>query len=130
MRLGTKEQQNHRKKEAYDKGLKPTQFNVGVYVRVFDATVEAKQPVKFRNQYIGPFRVRGRKGYLWELEDLKGAGVKGLFYASKLKLVNEEGAHVEQNKSDSVLEIRVTDSLLLFILSCPTLGVFTQYIPH
>jgi len=77
-------------KTSYDKGLKPTEFQIGDYVRVFDPTAEAKQPVKLRNQYIGPFRIRGRKGMLFELEDLKGAKVKGLHNPSKLKLANTE----------------------------------------
>ena len=77
-------------KATYDKGLKPTEFQVGDFVRMYDPTAEAKQPVKLRNQYIGPLRIRGRKGMLFELEDLKGAKVKGLHNPSKLKKVNTE----------------------------------------
>ena len=77
-------------KHTYDKGLKPTTFNVGDYVRVSDPTTEAKEPVKLRNQYVGPFRVREKKWTLFTLEDLKGATTKGLFHPSKLQLVIEE----------------------------------------
>jgi len=77
-------------KKTYDKGLKPQKFNVGDWVRVFDHTAEAKEPVKLRNQYIGPFRVRGKKGILLKLEDEKGARLKGYYHPAKLKLVNEE----------------------------------------
>ena len=77
-------------RKTHDKGLKPTEFNVGDYVRVYDPTAEAKEPVKFRNQWIGPFRLRGKKGMLWELEDLHGARIKGLFHPIKLKEVNAE----------------------------------------
>ena len=87
-------------KRAYDKGLKPVKFNVGDYVRVLDLTAEAKQPVKLRNQYVGPFRVRGRKGMLFELEDEKGARLKGLYHPVKLKLVNAEGNREKWNKID------------------------------
>jgi len=80
---------NHQKK-AYDKGLKPVNFNVGDWVRIFKYTAEAKEPVKLRNQYVGPYRVRGRKGMLLKLEDEKGATLKGYYHPSKLKLVNEE----------------------------------------
>jgi len=77
-------------KKTYDKGLKPIQINVGDYVRVYDSTAEAKEPMKLRSQYIGPFRVREKRGMLFKLEDEKGAKVKGLFHPSKLKLVNAE----------------------------------------
>ena len=98
-------------KHTYDKGLKPTTFNVGDYVRVYDPTAEAKEPVKLRNQYVGPFRVRGRKGSLFTLEDLKGATIKGLFHPSKLKLVNEEGkgkGQTSPNQSSTLQEATST----------------------
>jgi len=88
-------------KTSYDKGLRPTEFQIGDYVRMLDPTAEAKQPVKLRNQYIGAFRIRGRKGMLFELEDLKGAKVKGLHNPCKLKEVNMEvelnGRQTESN---------------------------------
>ena len=37
------------KKKTYDKGLKPIGINVGDYVRVFDSTAEAKEPMKLRS---------------------------------------------------------------------------------
>jgi len=78
-------------KKQYDKGLKPQKFEVGDLVRINDPTAEAKMPVKLRNQWVGPYRVRGKKGkMLIELEDLKGAKIKGLYHPSKLKKVNEE----------------------------------------
>ena len=77
-------------KSSYDKGLKPENFQIGDYVRVYDHTAEAKLPVKLRNQYIGPFRIRGRKGMLFELEDRRGARLKGLYHPSKLKNANAE----------------------------------------
>jgi len=82
----------------YDKGLKPTEFKVGDYVRVHDLTAEAKEPVKLRNQWTGPFRLLEKKGMLWKIEDLKGARIRGLFHPIKLKKVNEEGKNLEQGE--------------------------------
>ena len=43
------------------------------------------------NKWIGPHFIRGgKKGMLFELEDVKGAEIKGLFHPMKLKQVNEE----------------------------------------
>ncbi len=84
-------------KKTYNRGLKPTQFNVGDYVRVNDPTAEAKEAVKLRNQYIGPFRIRGKKGMMIELEDEKGAKIKGMFHPSKLKLVNKEHSKKDED---------------------------------
>ena len=81
-------------KKYYDHGLKPVQFEVGDLVRVYDPTAEGSKPMKFRNQWIGPYFVRGRKGILIELEDLKHAEIKGLFHPIKLKKVNEEKAQI------------------------------------
>jgi len=87
----------------YNKGRKPTEIRVGDYVRLFDPTAEAKEPVKLRNQYIGPFRVRGRKGMLFELEDLKGARLKGRYNPKRLKVVNEEGEDIIlENEKESI----------------------------
>jgi len=87
----------------YNKHLKPTSIKVGDYVRLFDPTAEAKEPVKLRNQYIGPFRVRGRKGMLFELEDLKGARLKGRYNPKRLKVVNEEGEDIIlENEKESI----------------------------
>ena len=74
----------------YNKGRKPAEIKVGDYVRVFDPTAEAKQPAKLRNQFIGPYHVRGRKGRMFKLEELNGARIKKLFNQRKLKVVNEE----------------------------------------
>jgi len=78
----------------HDKGLEPENFEVGDLVRVHDPNAEASKPMKFRNQWIGPYRIGGRKGMLFEIEDLKGAKLKGLFHPIKLKKVNEERAHL------------------------------------
>ena len=92
--------------KTYNRGLKPTKFNVGDYVRVHDPTAEAKEPVKLRNQWIGPYRIRGRKGMLWELEDLKGAKLKGLYHPIKLKLVNEEKSREGSAVADPELPVQ------------------------
>ena len=78
-------------KKQYDKGLKPETYKIGDLVRVKDLTAEAKMPVKLRNQWVGPYRVRGMRGkVLLILEDEKGARLEGLFHLSKVKKVNEE----------------------------------------
>ena len=46
--------------------------------------------MKLRNHFIGPFRIRVRKGMLFELEDKQGARLKGLYHPSKLKDANAE----------------------------------------
>jgi len=79
----------------YNKGRKPTEIRVGDYVRLFDPTAEAKEPVKLRNQYIGPFRVRGKKGKMFKLEDLRGAKLKRLYNQRRLKVVNDEVVNKE-----------------------------------
>ena len=79
-----------RQQEQHDKGLKPQNFQVGDFVRVYDYTAESSKPVKFRNQWVGPFRIAGRKGMLFQLEDHKGAKQRGLFHPIRLKKVNEE----------------------------------------
>ena len=56
--------------------------------------------MKLRNQWVGPYRIGGRKGMLVEIEDMKGAEIKGLFHPSKLKKVNEEKAYVLDTSSD------------------------------
>ena len=81
-------------KRYHDKGLEPERFEVGDLVRVFDQTAEASKPVKLRNQWIGPYRIRGREGMLFKIEDMKGAEIKGLFHPIKLKKVNEEKVSV------------------------------------
>ena len=82
-----------RQKQNYDRGLKPQQFELGDFVRLYDYTAESSKPVKFRNQWIGPFRISGRKGMLFELEDMKGAKLKRLYHPIRLKKVNEEMIH-------------------------------------
>ena len=86
-------------KRYYDKGLEPERFEVGDLVRVFDQTAEASKPMKLRNLWTGPFRIRGREGMLFQLEDLKGAEVRGLFHPVKLKKVNQERANIELGHS-------------------------------
>jgi len=81
-------------KRYHDKGLEPERFEVGDLVRVFDQTAEASKPMKLRNQWIGPYRIRGREGMLFKIEDMKGAEIKGLFHPIKLKKVNEEKVSV------------------------------------
>ena len=88
--LRNQQQAAKSQEKEYNKGLKPAQIKVGDYVRLLDPTAESKEPAKLRNPYVGPFRVRGRKGIMIELEDLKGAKLKGRFNPSRLKLVNEE----------------------------------------
>ncbi len=58
-------------KKYYDERARPEELNVGDLVRVYDPTSEGSKPVKFRNQRIGPYFMRGKKGMLFELEDLK-----------------------------------------------------------
>jgi len=77
-------------KKTYNRRLKPTVFKVGDYVRVLDTTAEASKPVKLRNQWIGPFRIRGMKGMLFVLENLNGTKLRGLYNPIKLKEVNAE----------------------------------------
>ena len=101
-------------RKTYNKGLKPTIFNVGDYVRVKDPTAESKEAIKLRNQYVGPFRIRalrirGRKGILWELEDEKDARLKGYYHPSKLKLVNEERRSIEENRTKTMREASSTE---------------------
>ena len=86
-------------KRYYDKGLEPKRFEVGDLVRVFDQIAEASKPMKLRNLWTGPFRIRGREGMLFQLEDLKGAEVRGLFHPIKLKKVNQERANIELGHS-------------------------------
>ena len=80
------------------------EFKVGDLVRVYDPTAEGSKPVKFRNQWVGPYFIRGKKGMLFELRDMKGANVKGLFHPIKLKLVNEERPHPIQSLLDDDAE--------------------------
>ena len=87
-------------KRYHDEGLEPENFEIGDLVRVYDQTAEASKPMKLRNLWIGPYRIRGRKGMLFEIEDMKGAEVKGLFHPIKLKKVNEERAYVLDTDSD------------------------------
>jgi len=86
----------NRQKTHHDNGLKPVEFDVGDLVRVYDPTAESSKPVKFRNQWTGPFRVAAKKGMPFELEDLKGARQRGLFHPLKLAKVNEELSHLRR----------------------------------
>ena len=86
-------------KREYNKGLKPKEFKIGDYVRMHDLTAEAKEPVKLRNQWTGPFRIRGRRGMMFQLEDLKGAAMKGLVHPMKLKEVNAEMENHDEGKT-------------------------------
>jgi len=77
-------------KRYYDEGLEPETFDIGDLVRVYDPTAENSKPVKFRNQWIGPYFIEGKEGMLYRLRDLKGAVLKSLYHPIKLKKVNEE----------------------------------------
>jgi len=89
-----------RQQSQYNKGLKPVDYEVGDLVRVYDPTAEGSKPVKFRNQWICPFRVAGKRGPLVELEDLMGTKQRGLFHPIKLVKVNEEMAHTGRNSAE------------------------------
>jgi len=93
----------------YNKGRKPTNIEVGDYVRLFDPTAEAKEPEKLRNQYIGPYRVRGKKGGMVILEDLKKARLKKLFNPRRLKVVNEEFANKETETATETETVTATE---------------------
>lgn len=86
-------------RKCYDRSLEPEIFEVGDLVRIYDQTAEASKPVKLRNQWVGPYRIGGKRGMLFEIEDLKGAKIKGLFHPMKLKKVNEERIHIDENKT-------------------------------
>ena len=58
-------------KKYYDEGARPEELNVGDLVRVYDPTSEGSKPVKFRKQCVGPYFMRGKKGMLFDFEDLK-----------------------------------------------------------
>ena len=60
---------------------------------VYNPTAEGSKPVKFRNQWTGPFQVAGKRGELYELETLDGVKQRGLFHPIKLVKVNEERPH-------------------------------------
>jgi len=91
-------------KKYYDSGARPEELKVGDLVRVYDPTAEGSKPVKFRNQWVGPYFIRGKKGMLFELRDMKGANVRGLFHPIKLKQVNEERPHPIQSVLDDDAE--------------------------
>ena len=79
----------------YDKGLRPETFEVGDLVRAYDPTAESSKPVKFRNQWIGPFQIEGKRGMLCRLKDMRGATLRGWYHPIKLKKVNEERANMQ-----------------------------------
>ena len=83
-----------KQKQFYDKKLRPVEFKIGDLVRAYDPTAESSKPIKFRNQWMGPYRITAKKGMLFELEDLQGAKLKGLFHPSKLVEVNNEEIHL------------------------------------
>ena len=66
------------------------ELKVGDLVRVYDPTAEGSKPVKFRKQWVGPYFIRGKKGMLFELEEMEGGEIKSLFHPMKLKQVNEK----------------------------------------
>jgi len=47
------------------------EFEVGDFVRVYDPTAEGDKPLKFRNQWVGPYRVVGKRDMLMHLLQLK-----------------------------------------------------------
>ena len=77
-------------KKYYDSGARPEELKVGDLVRVYDSTAEGSKPVKFRNQWVGPYFIRGKKDMLFELEEMEEGEIKSLFHQMKLKQVNEE----------------------------------------
>jgi hypothetical protein len=91
-------------KKYYDSGARPEELKVGDLVRVYDPTGEGSKPVKFRNQWVCPYFIRGKKGMLFELRDMKGGNVRGLFHPIKLKQVNEERPHPIQSVLDDNAE--------------------------
>ena len=58
---------------------------------MYDPSAKGSKPVKFRNQWVGPYFIRGKKGMLFELEDMKGGEIWGLFHPMKLNRLMKKG---------------------------------------
>ena len=57
---------------------------------------KAQDQLKLGTKWVGPCFIRGKKGMMFESEDMK-AEIKGLFHPMKLKQVNEERPRLKKS---------------------------------